>query len=167
MKTFFFVISCCLFLFGYADVVLQPAGAQEYSGAPTVSLTVQEEPLGNILMIITNQTGVDFKLNDEWGNHLVSAEFENLSLEKGLNRLLKSLNHTIVWESEKSATIMVYGKAEPGKRGGVSFAPPPRPEEPPVEVEPEMVPEPELEPAESGKEATPEVNLKEKELVGS
>jgi hypothetical protein len=34
--------------------------------------------------------------------HPVSATIDNLTLEQGLKRLLRSLNHTIIWEADKT-----------------------------------------------------------------
>jgi hypothetical protein len=162
MKSILFRIVIFFVVAGITDFAIQPVGAQEHSGQPLFSLSVQGEPLGNALMIVTNQTGVQFSLNEEWETHPVSVDFSNLPLDKGLNRLLKSLNYTIVWESESSATIMVYGEAEPEKNDGISFGAPPHPEPPPVEppeMEPDQEREEDLEPAEGDdSETAPEAS---------
>ncbi len=50
-----------------------------------------------------------------------------MKLEQGLKRLLRSLNHTIIWESDKIITIMVFGKSDPGRSGpAISYQSPPQ-----------------------------------------
>ena len=48
-----------------------------------------------------------------------------LPLERGLKRILKSLNHTILWGEDNVVNIEVYGKATQSNSGGISFAAPP------------------------------------------
>ncbi|GAB6909316.1 hypothetical protein DESC_970037 [Desulfosarcina cetonica] len=114
------------------------AQKQEAAKEPLITLSVKDEPLGDVLDTITAETGYQFKLNEQWQDWPVSATIGSLPLEKGLKRLLRSLNYTIVWESERTLSIMVYGKAEPGGSGpAVPFRAPP-----PVEqemAEPESV----------------------------
>jgi hypothetical protein len=111
------------------SVAIQPAAAQNVTGDPLISLTVHNEPLGEVLADITRATGYRFNLNREWQDYPVSATIDNLTLEQGLKRLLRSLNHTIIWEADKRVTIMVFGKVDPlRKNSGISFAAPPRSE---------------------------------------
>lgn len=117
--------------------------AQETMQAPLITITAANQPLGEVLDQITGETGYRFSLNPKWENHRVSATLRGVPLERGLNRLLRSLNHSIIWDSDNTITIVVYGKSESGRdQGAVSFAPPPQA----VPEEPE--PEPEAEPGE-------------------
>ena len=101
--------------------------AQDAPADPLISLTAKNEPLGEVLETITRDTGYRFNLNRKWNDHPVSATIGNLPLEQGLKRLLRSLNHTIIWEADKIITIMVFGKADPGRSGPViSFQSPPQ-----------------------------------------
>jgi hypothetical protein len=122
-------ISCllfCLFCF-VGSVVIHPAMAQDATADPLISLTAKNEPLGDVLETITRDTGYRFNLDRQWKDHPVSATIANLPLEKGLNRLLRSLNHSIIWESDKTVTIMVFGKADPSRPDtAISFASPPQ-----------------------------------------
>ncbi|MDX2452548.1 hypothetical protein [Desulfosarcina sp.] len=151
-------ISClilCIFCF-VGSAAIHPAMAQEATADPMISLTAQNEPLGDVLETITRDTGYRFNLNGKWKAHPVSATINDLPLEKGLKRLLRSLNHSIVWESDKLVTITVFGKADPGGTGGaISFSSPPQNYqeeiEPPAEIEPASTDDPE--PADAGAEA--------------
>jgi len=151
-------ISClifCLFCF-VGSVAIHPAMAQDASPEPRISLTARNEPLGDVLETITRDTGYRFNLNGKWKDYPVSATIANLPLEKGLKRLLRSLNHSIIWESDEIVTITVFGKADPGGTDtAISFAAPPQTyqeeKEPTTEPEPASVDEPQ--PAGAGAEA--------------
>jgi hypothetical protein len=151
MKTLSCLIVCFSCFYG-SILGIHPALAAD----PLITLTAQNEPLGNVLETITRDTGYRFNLNRKWKDHPVSANIGNLPLEQGLKRLLRSLNHSIVWESDKVVTIMVFGKADPSRPGSdISFASPPQAyqeeTEPTAETEPASADEPE--PADAGVEA--------------
>ena len=121
-----FVLGLVLFL-GGVGVSIHPALAANTDADPLINVSANNQPLGEVLDAITAETGYQFKLNSQWETHPVSASITNLPLEQGLKRLLRSLNHTIIWEADRTITIMVYGKAEPGRGGGaISHAAPPQ-----------------------------------------
>ena len=93
-----------------------------------------------MLDALASDTGYQFNLDRKWKDHPVSATINRLPLEQGLKRLLRSLNHSLIWEADKTITIMVFGKADALRPGNaVSFGSPPQavPEdpEPPVDIE--------------------------------
>lgn len=155
MKT----ISCqifCFFCFFSSILTICPALALDATADPLITLTAQNEPLGNVLETIARDTGYRFNLNRKWKDHPVSATIGNLPLEQGLKRLLRSLNYSIVWESDRVVTIMVFGKADPSRPSSdISFASPPQTyqeeTEPAAETESPSADEPE--PADAGVEA--------------
>ncbi|MBR9985529.1 MAG: hypothetical protein KFF68_06430, partial [Desulfosarcina sp.] len=86
----------------------------------------------------------------------VTATINGLALEKGLKRLLRSLNHSIVWESDKIVTITVFGKADPvNTDSATSFPSPPQTYQEEIEpaTEDEPAPADEPEPADAAVEA--------------
>lgn len=117
-----------------------PLAAQETTQEPLISITAVNQTLGEVLDLITGETGYQFNIDPKWENHRISASLHGVPLERGLKRLLRSLNHSIIWESDNIITISVYGKSESSRdQGDVSFAPPPQ--EIPDEPEPELAPE--------------------------
>jgi hypothetical protein len=132
---------CCiaLCLVTFVTICLQTvetAAAQPASREPMVSLTVSNVPLGEALDTLSRDTGYRFHLSSQWKTHPVSVNISKVPLEKALKRLLRNLNHSIVWESEDSIRILVYGASEAtGDAHAVSFAAPPQ-EEIPEEIEP-------------------------------
>jgi hypothetical protein len=152
MKTIFCLILCLLAILSSVSVALHPAVAQKVTADPLISLTVHNEPLGDVLASLTRDTGYRFNLNRKWRTHPVSATIGNLTLEQGLKRLLRSLNHTIIWEADKTVTIMVIGKADPSRSGpAISFKAPPRsePEETESSIETDEPPADEPDPADA------------------
>jgi hypothetical protein len=148
MKTVSCLILCLFAILSSGSLALHPAVAAD----PLISLTAKNEPLGDVLAGITRDTGYRFNLNRKWQDHPVSATIGNLTLEQGLKRLLRSLNHTIIWESDKTVTIMVFGKADPSPSGpAISFKAPPRSEPEAIEtsIEPDAPPADEPEPADA------------------
>jgi len=136
--------------------------AQDASTDPRISLTAKNEPLGDVLETISRDTGYRFNLDRKWQDHPISAAIDNLPLEQGIKRLLRSLNYSIVWESDRTVTIMVFGKADPSSSDNtISFSSPPQTyqeeAEPTAEIEDELaeVPEPAAADAEAGDSQEP------------
>ena len=127
-----------LLLFVGNDIAVNPVSAADSITYPVIKLTVNNQPLGEVLGAITAETGYKFNINEQWESHPVSATIDNLPLEQGLKRLLHNLNHTIIWDSNQIITIMVYGKTDSTSHySGISHAAPPRsiPAVPPAEAE--------------------------------
>jgi len=95
--------------------IIQQAIGSELQDEPHISLEVENQRLGDVLKIISLDTGFKFKLNDQWSTYPVNASIENKPLNRGLKLILQGLNHAIIYESDKSIKIMVYGKVEPRK----------------------------------------------------
>ncbi|MFO7714405.1 hypothetical protein [Desulfosarcina sp.] len=154
MKTVVCLILCLFCCLG--SVGIHPAMAQRASSDPLISLVANNEPLGDVLESITRETGYQFNLDRRWRDHPVSAAITDLPLERGLKRLLRSLNHTIIWESDNRITIMVVGKVDSVKSGSAISFPAPLPTiqeaDGPV-IAPEDAAEEEPEPTEAAPEA--------------
>ena len=128
MKTTSFLIICLI------GLLAAPAMATDAHNEPVFSLTANADPLGDLLQDITRQTGYQFTLNSQWADHPVSAAITNVPLEQGLKRLLRSLNHTIIWESDRRIIITVVDKVDPVRPDTtVSYGAPPREAEPDIE----------------------------------
>jgi hypothetical protein len=120
------------------DIAVNPVSATDSVTYPVIKLTVNNQPLGEVLGAITAETGYEFNINEQWESHPVSATIDNLPLEQGLKRLLRNLNHTIIWDSNQIITIMVYGNTDStSHHSRISHAAPPRsiPAVPPAETE--------------------------------
>jgi hypothetical protein len=90
-----------------------PSSASEIDpGEKLISLTVKNEPLGDVLYKISMATGYDISLDNKWQNYRVTASFEEVSLHKGLKRILKDLNNAIIYVSNKKIKIIIYDKTD-------------------------------------------------------
>ena len=117
--TFFIIFFLMCFR---ADMVQQAIGA-ESQDEPYISLKVNNRPLSDVLKIITSDTGFRFKLNGDWNSYPVNASFENISLNRALKIILQGLNHVIIYDSNKSIKIVVYGEVDSDKTGSHSTQP--------------------------------------------
>lgn len=90
------------------------------AGDELISLTVKDEPLGDVLYKVSMATGYDISLDNKWQNYRVTASLEEVSLHKGLKRILRNLNSAIIYVSSKKIKIIIYDKTAPE---GISSAP--------------------------------------------
>jgi len=80
------------------------------AGDELISLTVKDEPLGDVLYKVSMATGYDISLDKKWQNYRVTASLEEVSLHKGLKRILRNLNSAIIYISSKKIKIIIYDK---------------------------------------------------------
>ena len=79
-------------------------------GEELISLTARDEPLGDVLYKVSMATGYDIRIDDKWQNYRVTASLEDVSLHKGLKRILRNLNSAIIYVSSKKIKIIIYDK---------------------------------------------------------
>jgi hypothetical protein len=79
-------------------------------GEELISLTVKNEPLGDVLYKVSMATGYDISIDDKWQNYRVTASLEDVSLHRGLKRILRNLNSAIIYVSSKKIKIIIYDK---------------------------------------------------------
>lgn len=75
-----------------------------------ISLSAKDEPLGDVLYKVSVATGYDISLDNKWQNYRVTASFKEVSLHKGLKRILRNLNNAIIYVSSKKIKIIIYDK---------------------------------------------------------
>ena len=99
----------------YANTSL---GGEIKSVNPLISLKVDNEPLGSVLKRISKISGYAFSLQGELTDRQVSVVLDNIPLEAALNRILRDLNHAIIWSQEEKKIIVVIidERSSPGNR---------------------------------------------------
>jgi type II secretory pathway component GspD/PulD (secretin) len=107
-----FTIILFLAIFFLMLPIASSAGNKTNAGDELISLTVKDEPLGDVLYKVSMATGYDISLDDKWQNYRVTASFEEISLHKGLKRILKDLNSAIIYVSNKKIKIIIYDKTD-------------------------------------------------------
>jgi len=85
-------------------------GNEVYVGDELISLTIKDEPLGDVLYKVSMATGYDISLDNKWQNYRVTASLKEVSLHKGLKRILRNLNSAIIYVSSKKIKIIIYDK---------------------------------------------------------
>jgi type II secretory pathway component GspD/PulD (secretin) len=110
LTIFLFLVMLCLIL-----PVSSTEGNESNMGDELISLTVKDEPLGDVLYKVSMATGYDIIVDNKWQNYRVSASLEEVSLHKGLKRILRNLNSAIIYVSRKRIKIVIYDKTTPDK----------------------------------------------------
>jgi len=112
---FFFLAILSLFF-----PVSSSAASEIDAGQELISLSVKDEPLGDVLYKVSMATGYDISLDNKWQNYRVTASLEQVPLQKGLKRILKNLNSAIIYVSSKKIKIIIFDKTA---SGDASFSP--------------------------------------------
>jgi hypothetical protein len=101
--------------------------AETVAARDFITLKVTNEPLSVALNTIANSSGYRILVDPQWSGSRVSASFDHIALEKGLKRLLKDFDHAIVFESDRTIRIIIYGKtgASAGSSPGHPYLPVP------------------------------------------
>ncbi len=86
------------------------AGNDINVGEEIISLTVKDEPLGDVLYKVSMATGYQISLDKKWQSYRITASLEEVSLHKGLKRILRNLNSAIIYVSNKKIKIIIYDK---------------------------------------------------------
>ena len=115
-----FTIILFLAIFFLMLPIASSAGNKTNAGDELISLTVKDEPLGDVLYKVSMASGYDISLDSKWQNYRVTASLENVSLHRGLKRILRNLNSAIIYVSSKKIKIIIYDKT--ASEGG-SLAP--------------------------------------------
>ena len=108
---FFALVSIFLALPLQKNIIHQAIGAESLD-EPHISLEVENQPLGDVLEKINLDTGFEFKWNNRWSTYPVNTSIKNLPLQRGLRFVLQGLNHAIIYESDKSIKILIYGEVD-------------------------------------------------------
>lgn len=68
----------------------------------TVSVKIEEMPLGEVLVLLANQSNIKVKISGDEGSRKISGRFSSLPMEKALHRLLRETNYALVYSSNKN-----------------------------------------------------------------
>ena len=107
-----------LFLIGLAPIIVHNCRAfGKESEDSRFSLNVEEEALRAVLQKISTSTGYTITISEELADVPVTVRIKDVSLDKGLRRLLKGFNYTLVTlEEEKKIIITVYDRGKNSRK---------------------------------------------------
>ncbi len=83
----------------------------------TLSASIEEAPLRDILKRIKQKRGIWFKA---WSkgkpilDEKVSVRFRGLPVQEGMERIFSEFNHSLIFDQDSIVGVMLFGK--PGKR---------------------------------------------------
>jgi type II secretory pathway component GspD/PulD (secretin) len=79
-----------------------------------VTLNVKNQPLREVLALLSRTTGYSFILDENWQGYPVTTYLHEAPLHAGLKRILTSLNHVIVYLPDSRIKIVIFDKPLPG-----------------------------------------------------
>ena len=78
-----------------------------------LTVDVDNVALGSVLAAIREKTGIEYVLNREHSEGLISVRFESLPLAEGLKRILSHFNHVLLFGPDnKRIKVIILGYAE-------------------------------------------------------
>lgn len=95
-------------------VISMSVFAQEAIPNAKDSLSVEfvNEPLGNVLQILSSISGTEIELVGPVADQRISTILTGITLTKGLALVLNDISHTLIWRSDGGITVMALGASE-------------------------------------------------------
>jgi hypothetical protein len=92
-------------------------GGFAFAAEPRITLSAENQPLGQVLQSIEKQSGFSVVLNDKkWSEDIVTLSVKNLELEKALGVVFGGYNYVLAFEANKGGVskvlVTVYEKKE-------------------------------------------------------
>ncbi len=92
-------------------------GGFAFAAEPRITLSAENQPLGQVLQSIEKQSGFSVVLNDKkWSEDIVTLSVKNLELEKALGVVFGGYNFVLAFEADKGEVskvlVTVYEKKE-------------------------------------------------------
>jgi hypothetical protein len=82
-----------------------------FQGA-TFTANLEEASLKNVFQKLQKETGIWFRVPESGLDERVSVQFENLSIEEGLKRILHTMNYSLLFDQNNNLIgAFVFGKA--------------------------------------------------------
>ena len=98
-----------------------------------ISLNIKNAPLAEVLDNVSQASGYEFIIDENWHDLPITVKFEAIPLEEALNRILANVNHAIVYRSDRKVLIRIYENESSGSRHGSAGMINQNPPEPPFQ----------------------------------
>jgi hypothetical protein len=83
----------------------------------TLSARVEESTLKTVAEKIENETGIWFKAREALLQEKVSAAFDELPLEDGLERILSRMSYSLVYDDHNDIVgVFLFGSVDPSQK---------------------------------------------------
>ena len=73
-----------------------------------VSLNANNEPLSEVLDNVSQASGYEFIIDENWADLPITVKFDAIPLNQALKRILASVNHAIIYNSDRKVLIRIY-----------------------------------------------------------
>jgi hypothetical protein len=94
-----------------------------WGATSTCSLQVINQPLGKVLKRLYELTGYEITVDEDWMSFPVTVKLTNLTLEQGLKRILRGLDHAMVFQNEeKKIFVHIHAQSPIIRNQKVSFS---------------------------------------------
>jgi hypothetical protein len=78
----------------------------------TFTAILEEEPLKNVIEKVRKETGIWVRVPESLLDEKVSVQFENLSIQQGLKRILRTMNYSFLFDQDNNLIgAFVFAKA--------------------------------------------------------
>ena len=114
--TAIWVISCCL-MSAFARAENISLNFQE----STFTAILEEAPLKNVIEKVRKETGIWIRAPESLLDEKVSVQFENLSIQRGLKRILRTMNYSFLFDQDNNLIgAFIFAKAH--RIGGAIYS---------------------------------------------
>jgi hypothetical protein len=117
MKTLIIIlIGCLFFLNGFSPTPAQGKTISLTFEDDTISADLKDARLGDILENLNKERGIWWKGQESVLEEKITVQFTKLSLKEGIERILGSMNHCLIFEQERGLVgVFLAGKGKPGR----------------------------------------------------
>jgi len=75
-----------------------------------ITLNIENEPLAAVLNDVSQATGYELIIDENWDDLPITVKFDAIPLEQALKRILAKVNYAIIYSSDRKVLIRIYEK---------------------------------------------------------
>ena len=75
-----------------------------------ITLNIENEPLAEVLDDVSQATGYELIIDENWDDLPITVKFEAIPLDQALKRILAKVNYAIIYSSDRRVLIRIYEK---------------------------------------------------------
>jgi type II secretory pathway component GspD/PulD (secretin) len=73
-----------------------------------ITLDTENQPLAKVLEDVSQVTGYELVIDENWDDLPITVKFEAIPLEQALKRILAKVNYAIIYSSDRKVLIRIY-----------------------------------------------------------
>jgi hypothetical protein len=75
-----------------------------------ITLNIENEPLAEVLDDVSQATGYELIIDENWDDLPITVKFDALPLDQALKRILAKVNYAIIYRFDRKVLIRIYEK---------------------------------------------------------